>query len=538
LYHPTEYLKNFDKKGNFIRKYVPELKNFPEELIYEPWRATLKEQSKARCMIGVDYPSRIVTETDLKTIFTKAKTLLKKSYHFYDDIQIQKFEDVQRPRSIQNPKQKFKIMSLCSIKVKEKPMKTLCKNESTKMETIRDGMSQEIVSQERVQYRDIMEEYQINPDRLLGDPREDVILLKSKSKPEVQCIEKSIRNFPKYLVEKRVAGKKELTKDSQLEVIHYKYKDRTPQVAMHSIYQKNGKISFIDKCTVLENEKIIVEKEMMIQSQGLSCTQTNIKASIDQIIHLNDKLLKMADIDRLDSVKSVTQTSPPKRCHLANLSVSKGSSDNQPQSAFSLNNSSEHQILRKSNPSSSMKLKSGNHCSVNEESTRAKVVRINPLEISTMKSTNQGKHVVICHIKVHPDEVTKPMNINISNEGHQKKILVISHSTPSQTPPRHTPLSTTNQPNNVSSLATHPKSKADFKPKTSSSKGVKVMDTNEFFKKVMLENEKIVQANQYTPGFKSSRVLKKRPSRDADGPSQHTPPPHLKNISKLKKRKL
>ena len=43
-----------------IRKYVPELKKFPTEYIFEPWKAPLEIQIKAKCIIGKVYPGPMV----------------------------------------------------------------------------------------------------------------------------------------------------------------------------------------------------------------------------------------------------------------------------------------------------------------------------------------------------------------------------------------------------------------------------------------------------------------------------------------------
>ena len=39
---------------------MPELRNFSNEYIYEPWKAPLDAQEKAGCIIGLDYPVPIV----------------------------------------------------------------------------------------------------------------------------------------------------------------------------------------------------------------------------------------------------------------------------------------------------------------------------------------------------------------------------------------------------------------------------------------------------------------------------------------------
>ena len=60
LYSPVAFGKKYDPNGNFIRKYLPQLNHFPKEFIYEPWKAPKTLQNKLGCVIGVDYPDRIV----------------------------------------------------------------------------------------------------------------------------------------------------------------------------------------------------------------------------------------------------------------------------------------------------------------------------------------------------------------------------------------------------------------------------------------------------------------------------------------------
>lgn len=43
-YSPVSFGKKTDKNGDFIRKYVPVLKDFPQKYIYEPWKAPEKVQ--------------------------------------------------------------------------------------------------------------------------------------------------------------------------------------------------------------------------------------------------------------------------------------------------------------------------------------------------------------------------------------------------------------------------------------------------------------------------------------------------------------
>lgn len=57
---PVNYGRRLDPQGHYIRRYLPELQKFPEEYLYEPWKAPLEVQEKAGCFIGQGYPERIV----------------------------------------------------------------------------------------------------------------------------------------------------------------------------------------------------------------------------------------------------------------------------------------------------------------------------------------------------------------------------------------------------------------------------------------------------------------------------------------------
>lgn len=60
VYSPATFGQKSDKTGALIRKYCPELAKFPDKFIYEPWTASAAIQKTAGCIIGVDYPARIV----------------------------------------------------------------------------------------------------------------------------------------------------------------------------------------------------------------------------------------------------------------------------------------------------------------------------------------------------------------------------------------------------------------------------------------------------------------------------------------------
>jgi deoxyribodipyrimidine photo-lyase len=58
--NPVLQSRRFDPDGVYIRRYVPELRDVPGDLVHEPWRMGDEEQNGAGCRIGRDYPAPIV----------------------------------------------------------------------------------------------------------------------------------------------------------------------------------------------------------------------------------------------------------------------------------------------------------------------------------------------------------------------------------------------------------------------------------------------------------------------------------------------
>ncbi len=60
IYNPIKNSQEHDPEGIFIKRWVPELKNIPEQLIHEPWKLSSLEQEIYSCKIGKHYPKCIV----------------------------------------------------------------------------------------------------------------------------------------------------------------------------------------------------------------------------------------------------------------------------------------------------------------------------------------------------------------------------------------------------------------------------------------------------------------------------------------------
>ena len=60
IYNPIKQSLDQDPNGNFIKEWVPELKNIQGKLIHEPWKLTYIDQKSINFKLGKDYPLPIV----------------------------------------------------------------------------------------------------------------------------------------------------------------------------------------------------------------------------------------------------------------------------------------------------------------------------------------------------------------------------------------------------------------------------------------------------------------------------------------------
>ncbi|MCL4142147.1 UNVERIFIED_CONTAM: hypothetical protein GTU68_004362 [Idotea baltica] len=63
VFNPALQSKKFDKDADYIKTFIPELKDLPSKYIHEPYLAPLDILEKANIKLGKDYPKPIV---DLK----------------------------------------------------------------------------------------------------------------------------------------------------------------------------------------------------------------------------------------------------------------------------------------------------------------------------------------------------------------------------------------------------------------------------------------------------------------------------------------
>jgi len=60
IYNPIKNSQEHDADGIFLKKWLPELKDIPAQLIHEPWKLSTIEQQLYNCTIGINYPFPIV----------------------------------------------------------------------------------------------------------------------------------------------------------------------------------------------------------------------------------------------------------------------------------------------------------------------------------------------------------------------------------------------------------------------------------------------------------------------------------------------
>jgi deoxyribodipyrimidine photo-lyase len=73
IYNPVKNSMDHDPQGEFIKQWIPELKNVPLEFLHEPHKMDLHTQEISNCKIGTDYPSPIV---DVEETRKKASDLV------------------------------------------------------------------------------------------------------------------------------------------------------------------------------------------------------------------------------------------------------------------------------------------------------------------------------------------------------------------------------------------------------------------------------------------------------------------------------
>jgi len=80
VFNPTTQGKKFDPSGDYVRRWIPELRELPPEYCHEPWLAPPVIAGSAGVRIGADYPAPVVDHKEARERFlTLAKSHLQRA---------------------------------------------------------------------------------------------------------------------------------------------------------------------------------------------------------------------------------------------------------------------------------------------------------------------------------------------------------------------------------------------------------------------------------------------------------------------------
>ncbi|MCA1767303.1 MAG: DNA photolyase family protein [Idiomarina sp.] len=71
IYNPTKQALEHDADGTFIRTWLPELAELPNELVIEPWKITPMEAAMFNFHLGKDYPYPVVDKNQYRETMSK-----------------------------------------------------------------------------------------------------------------------------------------------------------------------------------------------------------------------------------------------------------------------------------------------------------------------------------------------------------------------------------------------------------------------------------------------------------------------------------
>ena len=69
IFNPITQSEKFDPEAKFIRKFLPELKNFSNKQIHWPHMVNDEIQKQAKCILGKDYPKPLVVHSEQRIKF-------------------------------------------------------------------------------------------------------------------------------------------------------------------------------------------------------------------------------------------------------------------------------------------------------------------------------------------------------------------------------------------------------------------------------------------------------------------------------------
>ncbi|KAJ7994632.1 hypothetical protein DPEC_G00251490 [Dallia pectoralis] len=87
-YCPVGFGRRTDPNGDYVRKYIPKLRGYPNRYIHEPWAAPESVQKAAGCLVGVDYPRPMVNHAQSNRLNVERMKQIYKSLSNYKGLSL------------------------------------------------------------------------------------------------------------------------------------------------------------------------------------------------------------------------------------------------------------------------------------------------------------------------------------------------------------------------------------------------------------------------------------------------------------------
>ena len=72
IFNPVSQGLKHDPRGAYVRRWVPELRDVPDEYIHEPWKMPADLQHQIGVKIGRDYPAPLVEHAQARVLALEA----------------------------------------------------------------------------------------------------------------------------------------------------------------------------------------------------------------------------------------------------------------------------------------------------------------------------------------------------------------------------------------------------------------------------------------------------------------------------------